>query len=713
MHYRGPSGNTSGLRGKTTSTLPTNQPMVVEWFGQPTTVSPYAILECGWSSSGDGSTGVSLRFYADGRAEVWKAGLILSTYSIGGNRPDYFNPFHPATTQFGGGSTPQAPRTGYIQTVLIPFRDRELLVVSSLGGGFSHIFQDLNENEGGLTITDNAPFWFYVPAPNQANLRFAVLKYAATGTIFGIPSTWRNAPPLNLTQDPVHGVDAQIEVFQAKTVAGTLTPNVMNPGNPPTTNTPPLLPVQIRLVLDGGPDVTPFAYGARAHFDAQQGSTVAPTSGPVDLLPFTTGFDLDVSDTVGGTRASLSLMQPSAIESAGGAGIAWQCHRSLQVADEVGLILDGICEPTHWTDSFGYDDEGYDRNQDLVLEARDPWKLAEEMVFSDPVPLDGLTLADAYRLVASMIGLPSVYVSPAASGFILSDAGSVSGGNWNIMIDVGDKGSYWLDRLHQTYAATWFHGFRPNRVHPSDPPVLCLIDPADTDADYGLPVTPSVTLYRKVEEATVLSTVYRSLKRQVLEPETNDIWVIGCDPRSRKPIVVHLQTTDMATDADPSVPPESRSRNWLGFLRKYGWVDPTLTSDAACQHVATILAGRLPFAREIVEFECEFQPGIWRGDLVSLDRGEGDPLQVRIKAFRGSFEHVGTFGDATSPDGLWRPFRYIGELTPHVSPLDVTGSNVRTIGLNWNLCKAVSKQRLFAGGDQVSRRPIHSLTALP
>jgi|GEM_PF-1717795 len=722
MQYMGPSGNTSGLHGMGPSQT-ANQPMVVEWFSQPSTNSPYGVFECGWSSTGDGTSGVSLRFYADGRAEVWKTSQLLGVYSLGGNQPDYFNSHWSAATQFMGGATPQAPKVGYIQTVLIPCRDRELLVVSSLGGGFCHIFEDLAEAVAGLTITDAAPFWFNIPAPTLALVRIARLQFATAGWLAGVSTTWRMAPPLNTMQDPTHGINAQISVFRDLTGNGSVTAAVMNPGNPPSTNTPPLLPVQIQLNLSGGPSVTPFIYGARAWYEPKTASTTPPAGGPLELLPYISRFQLDVADTIGGARATVQLMRPGAIVSAGGVAIDSQCHRPLQVSDETGMILDGVTEPPHWRDGSGLDSSSTDRNREVQIEIRDRWKLAEETLYSDPIPLDGMTLADAYNRVARSVGFPSggVYVSPAAASVVIGTAGSASGGDWNVQIQVGDKAAEWLDRLHQTYAATWFHGFRPHPTDPTQPPVLCLIDPADTTSGYALPSSAELTLYATkaaaisagVSTSTAYQRVYRSLRTQIQEPEANDVWVTGCDPRTQKPILVHKQTSAMMSDADPSVAPGSRSSNWLGSLRKYGWIDPTLRTQAACQLVAGLLAERLSVARELVEFECEYLSGVWRGDLVALDRGsDGEPLTVRIKAFSGSFQTLGSFPGSSSPDAVWRPFRYVGEVTPIVAPLDVHGTSIWNIGVNWHNLRAQSKQRVFEDGARVARRPTQSLVVL-
>lgn len=687
------AANTAGLSAIGPA-MGVNQPMVVELFSQGVTNAPYGILDVGWSNTGDSTAGIAVRFYADGGADVYKNGNLVGSYSGGGGSPNYFDQALPQGPTLGGGSTPMTPR-GYQTILLIPCRDRELLVVSSMGGSFCHIFQDLPEGTAGLTITPAETFWFQVQSPVAANLRFAKLQFAASGFICGVASNWRFAP----------SGSASFEVFQSLSQAGAglVSSAVVTPASNPYSLANPM---QIKLSLTGGaaPNWTPFVYGARASYPASTQQTAPPAGGPVQLLPYVTGFHLEVSDTVGGTRATLSLKQPAAIVAAGGAAITTQCHRPLQVSDEHGMILNGVTEPPHWSDSFGFTSDGYDQNQEIDIEVRDMWKLAEEFIFSDPVPLDGLTLPAAYALVASMIGIPSslVYVSPTGTGFTLPFT-AASGGEWAFLCDVGDKGAEVLDKLHQTYAATWFHGFRPNPSSGS-PPLLSLIDPADTTAGYSLPSAAAITLYPSAADTgATWQTVYRSYQTQVLEPEANDVTVTGRDPRGGKPIVAHQADTASQT---VTTAPSSRPANWLGTVRKYGWVDPSITTIDAALYACGLLVTRLTPAREIVEFECEYLPGVWRGDLVTLVRPSGDPVTVRIKTFSGSFEHVGVFGGASSPDGVWRPCRYVGETGSLVCPLDVHGASARVIAANWNTLKALSKQRVFPGGEVVARRPV-------
>ena len=119
------------------------------------------------------------------------------------------------------------------------------------------------------------------------------------------------------------------------------------------------------------------------------------------------------------------------------------------------------------------------------------------------------------------------------------------------------------------------------------------------------------------------------------------------------------------------------------------------------------LYDRLTPARQIIEFECEYLPGVWRGDLVTLNRpGEEEPVTVRIKTFSGVFEHVGTFGGNSTPDGVWRPCKYVGEVGSLICPLDVPGTSLTAISAAWHSLKAVSKQMIKEGGEIVARRPI-------
>lgn len=714
--------NTAGLQGITATSWPANQPMVVEYFTQAGTNGRYVALEFGWSATGDGSSGVSMRVYSDGGAEVWKDGgsTPVGTYSTAGKGPDYFIGEASQGMQLGGGATQQAQNSRYNLLLLLPCRDRELLVISSGGGGFSHVFEDLAEGVGGLTITDSAPFWFNVPATAMPNIRISPCRFESTGTICGVTSAWRNAPS-GPTPTVANGglivyrqlSDPAPSDSSGSAIVPSLAASPPNPLSIPN-------PVQLTVTLNGTGFSTPFIYGLRAQYPPQVETTATPSGQPdgLELLPYVTACRFEVSDTVGGTRVSLGLMQPSAIEGAGATGIATMSSRAYRVFDESGMMIDAISEPPYWTDGFGIGDDAYDRVQEIEIELRDKWKLAENYRFSDPVPLDGFTLASAYAYVATMCGIASgpaydgstgVYCSPSCASFdIPREPGTSSGNGFGLAIDVGDTAAEWLDRLHQTFAATYFHGFRPNPVSGATP-VLSLIDPTDTTAGFSLPSTPSITLYASlaaaVEAGKGWQQVMRSYQTQLLEPEANDIYVMGIDPRTRKPIVAHK--ADLAGQAVTAAV-TARPANWLGTVRKYAWIDPSITTVGLALACLELLYARLTPQRHIVEFECEYLPGVWRGDLIQLVPQSGTPINVRIKTFRGAFEHLGTSADSSGPDAVWRPCTYVAEppIAGLESPLDVAGATVRSIASNWHSLKALSRQTVIDNGDIAARRAI-------
>jgi len=676
--------NTSGAGGQTNISQPMNQPMCVEYWQPDGSNSKYEILSCGWSATGDGSAGVSLRFYADGTSEVWKSGVIVgSGYSVAGNSQAYFAPQNGQTGQTATAS--QAPAGVFVKVLLIPFRDRELLVYSSAGGGFSHIFLDLPDSTAGNTITDAAPFWFSTFTGPQAVIRISQIKFQSSGYRYGSTSAWRSAPPAGTPN---------YLVFQSLTSGGSVSvteDTTYNPYGVP-------YPLSIAVSLSGSGAKTPFVYGARVWYGPTPANTVGSE---VDVIDYTRSLDLEVSDSISGVHATMVLSSPQALADAGVPAIKTQCHRPINIFSSGGKILTGVGEPPHVTDSNGFDGDGYDLNVDVEIQIRDYSKLAEEYIFMDPIPLDGLSLLDAYTALAQTMGFIA-NVSPSASAFTLGDAGSCSGGEFNVCVQVGDKGLEWLDRLHQTYAGNWAHFVDGDGN-------FCLIDPAD------MPSVPTLTLYRSIADAVsagglepdeAYKYVYRSLKWQTLAPEANDVWVTGEDPRTGRPIVAHYLDAD---SANPTIGPSDRHANWLGFARKYAWIDPTLTTIDLVTQVLNILAPKVTQPRTICEFECDYLDGLSKGALIKLDKamgfargtdGEtGTAVIVRLKTFSGSFQQVG--------DELarWAPCRYVAESTPNVEPLGVHGTSLNSILRSWAL-KAVSKQIVWDDGQIMAKRPI-------
>jgi hypothetical protein len=665
---------------------PANQPIVLEFYVPNVTNAPFGIMECGWGDPE--ASGVSLRFYQDGHVEVWKDGIYLFTGSVSDLRLGQSK-----RNTFGVGRP-----SGYVTVMLIPCCDRSLLVETSSGGGFLYDFPDLPEGVGGLAITPNDTFWFNVPAPCDAVVRVAQLQYAQTpGSINGPVTGLRVAVPA--------GASWSFTPYQACSQA-TLTP--VGGGSPGLVsvsvvapNTNPLAisnPIQLQATLSPsseGASYTPFLYAVRAFVPAQVGQSATPEDGPLDVTAYCTHFSLEVTDYPGNAWAAATLSNPAALAGLGVSNLTSLCGRAVSLSDGEGTFLAGICEAPETDVRWGVTDEDSDSVTEVRLMVRDVWKLAEEYVFLDPIPLDGLSLGVAYGLLAETMGLTARF-SPSAETICLPIAGVCARGEWNCLVLPGDKGAEWLRRLHETYAGTWMHGVNREGV-------LCLFDPADA---VNVPSVAGRTLYPSLKSAITASVaaaaapanLYRSLKVRVLEPEANDLALIGIDPRSQRPILVGARD---ASSADPTTPLDSRPPNWLGRLKRVAFGDPGLATPAACMAAASQLFNRLSVSRTIVEFECEFLDGLWYGDLVTLrdvPGGFGD-LTVRLKAMSARFRQVATDGTFA----VWRPTRYVGEVGELVCPLGISGAGADQIAANWKF-KAVSKRTARRTAMEASRR---------
>ena len=139
----------------------------------------------GLERDGRATAGVCLKFYADLSADVSKDGVFLAHYAMSGQSAEY--------GQTDGQIPSQMPGQ-FIRLILIPCRQRELLVISSNGGGFSHIFTDITEGTSSPVITPNAPFWFFAEPGVDTTFRCALCQYGSSGNAVGKQSFWRIDP---------------------------------------------------------------------------------------------------------------------------------------------------------------------------------------------------------------------------------------------------------------------------------------------------------------------------------------------------------------------------------------------------------------------------------------------------------------------------------------------------------------------------------------
>ncbi len=729
------SDNTGGAGGLLNYSVNANQAIVVEVaIGQGTSATDN-LVNVGYSATGDATAGVAFKFYADTSADVYISGSFLGHFTCSGQNAEY--------GQTDGQISSQTVAQ-YIKLLIIPCREREILVLSSNGGGFSFICPGIPEGTTGAVITPAEPLWFFCEAGVDMPVRLALCQYAASGNAIGKQSFWRYDPGATPTGGFQSWIDADIPTGTTA-VGGISGPTVVADGvNPFAAYVDNSNGVSLNVALSAGstsPVLTPFVYAARGYTLPVLAQTVGPA---LEVINYALDLSYEASDSISGTRVHLTLKDPKAIVAAGvtldgtnkpGHLIQSISNRPWQIYDPTGTqILEGmnsapkleegirfqsISETDPGVPTYG-DQTATNLNERVVFEIRDSWMTLENFIFKDQYPLDGLTMLQAMTLITDQAGVTDSTnslglgartwnMSASLGSFVLPAAGNVTDSDFNNLIESGDKGSEWVDKLFKTYAANAFLGFTPMGGW-NKPTML-------TTAD--LPSSPALTLYDSVATATaqgVMAPTYVNLFRQVdvqmLEPEANDIYVQGKDYRTQRPILVHQFDT---TNADPTIIPAARTPQWLGERRSYAWNDPGISTIGAAEYAEGLLYSRLTIARSLIEIETEFSPLLFRGALVKLyfllgggviDPSTGtltNPITARVKTISAKFTYTGNDGRSDP----WRPTKYVLQFGPDASILNTHSTNAKDIFMEWAV-RAVSKstQKGDANDKPLFRRPL-------
>ena len=610
------SGDNSELI-TTKAVQPNNGSMWLSWFGANAGADDMIQIECGWATPA--TAPISLRFYAGGKVDVYRNQLYQDTYNING----------PQQTQ-----APQQTASTYVSVCIMPFRGREILVISNRGGAFIHRFDDI-ASAANPTITPAAPFWWTVPT-GAAKVACAPCLFATSGYICGATSYFVKPPEVGTTATPI--------TYQAYN-GGSVTAHLTSATDPTTAFVPDgtTTTALVRVDLSGNGVTTPNLYGAHVYFDP---ITAQTPSTPVVLDQWLTKAKLAVPDNATELKWEFEFKSPAAIAAAV-PSFSVVSNRPYRI--QIGaLTAFGVSEPAKRT--LGVDDT----SSRVSVEVRDKWKLCEQYLFSDPTPLDGLALSAAFRLILSSVGISEVDIEE--SGFTLPSSDTPSKNDFAVLIKAGDSAADWLTRLHENYCSTWFMGFCPA----TNGWTFRVVSPAT------LGTTSVMTLYSSVADAmnsglgidftNYPQFVYRSYDEHSLEPEANAIYVTGRDQRTGYPIMAYKE--DSASQ-DPTTAVSTQPDNWLGCVRKYGLVDSSICGQAAVTQCVNILYDRLTRRRIVAEFTSDFliKPNglpVWRGDVITLE-GLGD---YRVKSFSCDYE---TEPDNSSQSWFWRPTKYVVE----------------------------------------------------
>lgn len=631
----------------TSDTWEQNRGFAVSLFQFTTGTDEREIFQCGWGELGDTlNSALSYRIFSSGRAEVWRYGEINGEGSIAGTKNDR-----------GPSSRGQDLGPRFIGLFFLPWCIRDVLLLTTAGGGFNHTLTDIPEDatpEEAIITPADSRFWWYTPS-GTAKVQAAPAWFLEEGFAVGVKSIFYRAPDVGRTEDFTLYEDLTTQPgLNASTGSLVAYDDIDVPFVPDGTEKR----CRVRVDLSGDGIGTPVLHAASAEYVCESEDT--NDSEQLEVLDYCTALNLDVQDGVAGNRVTVDFMKTTELEDAGAAGLLETDCRPIKFEIGAFFVVDGIGSAPKFADAIE------DAVRKVSFEVRDFTRQMEEYEYSDNVPLDGLEIADIHRKIAKDAGIPEERVNVSPAAYTIPLAGSQSKGDWNTQIQPADTALDWQTRIHETYSGRSFFGVVPVD---SGAPELQLILEGDLETE------PDITLYDNDDEAYAalvlegysaseaarlrFTRVYRSWDSHPIPCLANQIWVTGQDPRTRRPIVA---VRDDLESQDPTVPPSMRVRNWVGGLRKYGLIDPTLTTDEAVEGVADLLEPRLTKAPIAGEFTCELllRPAstqvIWKSRVVRLYRS-GEFADWRIQSFGAS--HVKEPQPDLGDLWRWRPARYL------------------------------------------------------
>lgn len=597
---------------------------------------PGTAIECGWVAP---NADIGLRFMSNGDVQVWDGTVNIGNGSIRSKE----------TYKVGLG--PQLQDTGatggnivneFVWVCVIPCRHRELLILSTEGGGFNQVIPRIAPDAVDPTITAQGPLWWSVPR-GMAQVQMAPLRYATAGTTFSGIHALRYAP--GTVVQPALSIYYGTAGYGTATISGTVT-NTAG-GALGTAST-----CRFKVTMTGDGISTPWLYGAGAHWP---GTVADAWAGSADITSYVLAREplrLEVPESPTDVKLTFAVDYPDTLD-AGTImpGATTIQNRSIDVNVGSVVLFRGRTAPPEMTDAIS------DDAQQMTVECRDQWAILDNYRISDPMPLDGLNLGSAVASLVTMTGIGSASLDIGSVDFNLDSAVTASAGEWNLLPDVGDTPGDWLKRLHDDYAPTWYMGWVPGTAGP----VFRFKSPTQVGT------VPSGTVYSSVAAAGgTAGRVYRTYEEKVLPLEANDIRVVGADPRTSDPIVSHF--ADIPSQ-DPTIAGTARPDNWLGEQRTYSWVNPSIQSTVSANWCLAVLRDRLTNIRVGAQVECDMQFGanglpLWRGDVLQVQKPYGTAnYRITSLSMRSEYEAGGTatgFGSG----GVWRPTTYVLEQLP-------------------------------------------------
>lgn len=646
VYLEGPP-SASGVPVLTTSAYPKNTGFYIGFYGY-SEGSRYILAEFGWNNTGTLASGTGCRLYSDGSMEVWRDGVKIVEGEISGAK-----------------GSAKVENT-LLELAMIPCRRRELLIISTMGNGFTAVMPDILESDTNPTITPNTKFW--VMMNGTIKFQVAPLVYATSGYACSQLIDFASAPPTGATLETytnpawasgtarVYGdisyrpgnTDAAVVSLTEPDGVTAFTPNGVK------TN------CRIKVALSGNGYGTPVIYGVNGGYERETAMTddadVANLGNSWQRIKF------DVPET-GGSTMAFDLFNPDQTSIVG-----LYDHSNKPTLAYLGdtIFHEGISEPIEWTEGTAAD------NDTVTLRSNSHiTQLLKDYMFRERFVFDGMLICHAsqdcvIRRLIHLVGGSDYDLNLETATVRAGEIAPAVCGDFAEIADIGENAWAYLSRVMQDYLGGWWYGEMPvvDTGAPNTQIKFTTKSPATINAaasKYKFYATTADAIADGKPAVDAWRYIYRQHRYHYIAPEGNEIIVTGFDPRLQLPVQAVKRD---AASIDPTTPPSTRPSNWLGQVKSIGLINKAITSQDIANAACQLLYDRCSPARAVHEIEIELPIindatglPVWVSDKVTID-GLGDFI---VSSISGEVvkdpETVLQTGDGEN--WMWRPCTYV------------------------------------------------------
>jgi hypothetical protein len=482
---------------------------------------------------------------------------------------------------------------------LIPYRDRELLVLTSRGGGFSHYFAE------GFAEVPAGKFGFLVPE-GSTSVQLAPLRFRNEGFLISHPRVLPRVPLESREFVSQIWSDGDGDVVVKLLKADSLEEFVAD-GEADQ--------VRLKLEMNSDGNGSPFVHAVRASFTEE---IVMTAASPLSVGGQLREVRLEVDERGCRLRAALCELPE-------GLGL----HAPLRLEVDSVVWFEGLVE------SLVFEDGQW------VASAVDRSLLASETVLLDAVPLDGVLLSEAIQELLGRAGIPLEDIEIGGEPVQLPFGSRIALGEFLAGIDAGATVLPSMNALLERFAPRWWHGWRPaalgwkwyfgEPVSPEEPYVRLFEESGEEAAAYR------TEAFGEDPPETVKSLVW-SLERSETPAGANEVWVMG-----REELGAAVRQRPELMDA--SLLPAERGAGWAGYPKSLVVQHEGLTETEELSRFAEAMSGREGAPRKRTTVKCWPQQHpdsglpLWRGDVVQLP--DSTVLRVVNLTLRFRFEADG------------------------------------------------------------------------